>query len=104
MTFGEIFICRFPFTSGLASKARPVLVLFDLGSDVVICRITSAVHSGKLDIPVMGWAAAGLAKPSVIRLNRLVTAEKALLLRRLGALSAADQETVRTLWNANMTL
>jgi hypothetical protein len=30
MKFGEIFICRFPFTSGTASKARPALVLFDL--------------------------------------------------------------------------
>ncbi|HEV2972712.1 MAG TPA: type II toxin-antitoxin system PemK/MazF family toxin [Pirellulales bacterium] len=104
MTFGKIFICRFPFASGLASKARPVLVLFDVGLDVVICRITSAVHSDMLDIPVTGWAAAGLAKPSVIRLSRLVTAEKTLLFRRLGALSVTDQETVRTLWNANMML
>jgi hypothetical protein len=104
MRFGEIFICRFPFTSGLTSKPRPALVLFDLGADVVICRITSAVHAGKLDIAVNEWAAAGLAKPSVIRLNRLVTAEKGLLLRQLGALSKIDDEAVRTLWNANMTL
>ena|SRR5260221_6251339 len=104
MKFGEIFICRFPFTSGLMSKPRPALILFDLGADVVICRITSAVHVGKLDIAVTDWVAAGLAKPSVIRLNRLVTAEKALLLRRLGALSKPDEEAVRNLWNANMTL
>ena len=41
MKFGDIFICRFPFTSGAISKPRPALVLFDLGLDVVICRITN---------------------------------------------------------------
>ncbi len=104
MKFGEIFICRFPFTSGVLSKPRPALVLFDLGPDVVICRITSVLHSGRLDVAVGDWAAAGLAKPSVIRLNRLVTAEKPLLKTGLGELTTADKEAVRTVWNANMTL
>ncbi len=104
MKFGEIHICRFPFTSGATSKPRPSLVLFDLGADVIICRITSTSHNGPLDLPVSDWSAAGLAKPSVIRLNRIVTAEKALLHVRLGELSKADQETVRNLWNAKMIL
>ncbi|MFO0792081.1 MAG: type II toxin-antitoxin system PemK/MazF family toxin [Pirellulales bacterium] len=76
MNFGEIFICRFPFTSGQMSKARPALVLFDVGSDVVICRITSAQHTDPLDVAIADWSAAGLAKPSIARLARLVTAEK----------------------------
>lgn len=104
MKFGEVFICRFPFTSGDVSKPRPSLVLFDLGSDVVVCRITSAQYSGPLDIQLMNWAVAGLAKPSVVRLNRLVTAEKTLLRTRLGALSSADAQLVRAAWNADMTL
>jgi mRNA interferase MazF len=104
MKFGDIFICRFPFTSGAISKPRPALVLFDLGLDVVICRITSVQHSGSFDVPAGDWAAAGLAKPSVIRLNRLVTAEKTLLLTRLGELSTTDKDAVRRAWNANMTL
>ena len=104
MKFGEIHICRFPFTSGAASKPRPALVLFDLGTDVIICRITSTAHSGLLDVPVRDWAAAGLAKASIIRLNRIVTAEKSLLHVRLGELSKSDQEAVRQVWNANMVL
>jgi hypothetical protein len=39
--FGEILICQFPFTSGVVSKVRPALVLFDLQQDVLICRVTS---------------------------------------------------------------
>jgi len=104
MKFGDIFICRFPFTSGAQSKPRPALVLFDMGQDIVICRITSVLHSSEYDVPVADWSTAGLAKPSVIRLNRLVTAERNLLQARLGELAAADREAVRTAWNASMKL
>ena len=102
--FGELFICRFPFTSGEVSKPRPVLVLFDVGSDAIICRITSVAHQGPLEIPVAGWRQAGLEKPSTIRLSRLVTAEKSLVTRRIGKLTEADAAAVRTAWNQHMTL
>jgi len=102
--FGEVFICQFPFTSGAVSKPRPVLVLFDLQQDVLICRITSVLRTGLLDVALTAWAQAGLAKPSVVRLDRLVTAEKTILGRRLGVLSAADQEVIRTAWNQHMRL
>jgi mRNA-degrading endonuclease toxin of MazEF toxin-antitoxin module len=102
--FGEVFICRFPFTSGAFSKPRPVLVLFDLQQDVLICRVTSATRAGPLDVTVGDWEQAGLAKPSVARLDRLVTAEKTVLGRRLGILSAADQAAVRRAWNQHMRL
>lgn len=104
MTFGAIYICRFPFTSGQVSKARPALVLFDVSADVVICRITSAQRSDPLDVTIVNWSASGLAKPSIARLGRLVTAEKALLHVRIGELTTADKDEVRKVWNAHMTL
>ena len=102
--FGDVFICRFPFTSGAFSKPRPVLVLFDLRQDAVICRITSASRHGPLDVTLADWAHAGLAKPSTARLDRLVTAEKTVFGRLLGRLSAADQAAVRAAWNQHMRL
>jgi mRNA interferase MazF len=102
--FGEIFICRFPFTSGAFSKPRPVLVLLDLQQDVLICRITSATPSGPLDAIISDWKEAGLAKPSVARFNRLVTAEKTILGRKLGKLSSRDEEAIRRTWNEHMRL
>lgn len=104
MRFGEIYICRFPFTSGTASKARPALVLFDLGPDVLICRITSAATSTPVDIAIADWRSAGLAKPSIARLDRLVTAEKSILHVRLGELSALDKDAIRSAWNTRMML
>src|SRR5438132_84166 len=102
--FGEIFICRFPFSSGAVSKVRPALVLFDLLHDAIICRVTSVAHGGALDVCLSDWQGAGLLKPSVARLDRLVTAEKSVLLRRLGGLSAVDLEAVRRTWNQHMRL
>ena len=96
---GEVFLCEFPFTSGSTSKIRPSLVLFDLHPDAVICRVTSVVRSGPLDVVLQDWRAAGLLKPSVARLDRLVTAEKTVFLRRFGVLSAADLDAVRIAWN-----
>ena len=102
--FGEVYLCRFAFTSGALSKPRPVLVLFDIGADVLICRITSVMHAGTLDMAIQHWQQAGLSKPSVARLNRLVTAEKTTLLHRLGSLSEPDARTVKAVWNQHMML
>src|SRR5262249_49785375 len=101
---GDVFICQFPFTSGATSKPRPVLVLFDRQQDVIICRITSAARSGTLDITLANWQQAGLAKPSIARLDKLVTAEKSILTRRLGKLNSTDQQAVRSAWNQHMLL
>ena len=102
--FGEIFICQFAFTSGAFSKPRPALVLFDSQQDALVCRVTSVPRSGPLDVILLDWKQAGLAKPSVARLDRLVTAEKTILGRRLGVLSAADQLVIRSAWNQHMRL
>lgn len=102
--FGDVYICQFPFTSGVGSKVRPALVLFDLHQDAVICRVTSVLRAGPLDVTLNDWQSAGLLKPSVARLDRIMTAEKTIFLRKLGQLSAADLQTVRTTCNQHMTL
>jgi mRNA interferase MazF len=102
--FGDVFICSFPFTSGQYSKPRPVLVLLDLGEDCLIARITSVPHIDKLDVSLEQWKQAGLEKPSVVRLTRLVTAEKTLLRTKIGSLTDGDLATVRNAWNQYMRL
>ena len=102
--FGDVYVCAFPFTSGRDAKARPVLVLVDLGLDCLVCRITSVPHQGFLDISLTKWQDAGLEKPSTIRLSRLVTIEKSLLKIRIGKLASDDLKRVRTLWNEKFRL
>ena len=101
---GEIQLCQFPFTSGIGSKVRPALVLFDLNQDAVICRVTSVIRSGPLDVRLMDWKAAGLLTHSIARLDRLITAEKSIFIRRLGVLSSADMAAVSQAWNRHMVL
>ena len=101
---GEVYVCVFPFTSGQGAKARPVLVLMDLGPDCLVCRITSVPHRGFLDLPVTRWQEAGLEKPSTIRLSRLVTVEKSILKVRIGSLALEDLDQVRTMWNEKFRL
>ena len=102
--FGEVYLCQFPFTSGSGSKIRPALVLFDLRQDAIICRVTSILHTDPLDVTLNDWRAAGLLKLSVARLDRLVTAEKSVFLRRLGMISPNDLNAIRIVWNQNMRL
>jgi mRNA interferase MazF len=101
---GDVYVCLFPFTSGETAKARPVLVLVDLGLDCLVCRITSVPHQGFLDLPVASWREAGLEKPSTVRLTRLVTIEKSLLRTRIGRLAPDDFDRVRTMWNEKFRL
>ena len=99
-----MYVCVCPFTSGQGAKARPVLVLLDLGPDCLVCRITSVPHRGFLDLAVTNWQKAGLEKPSTIRLSRLVTVEKPLLRLRIGGLAREDLDRVRNLWNEKFRL
>jgi hypothetical protein len=56
------------------------------------------------DLSIADWQTSGLAKPTVARLDRLVTVEKSLLHVRLGELSVADKSTIRAKWNAELQL
>jgi mRNA interferase MazF len=103
--FGDVLIARFPFNNGTNSKIRPVLVLFELNTHSLICRITSANYSGDNDVSIADWAAAGLLKPSVAHLDRLVTVDSVLLRRKLGRLTDSVQQSKRAVWkNRQMKL
>ncbi len=93
-----------PATDGAVGKMRPVLVLFDLEEDAVVCRITSVLRTGTLDVLLSDWMDEGLIKASVARLDRIVTVEKALLVKKLGQLTSVDLDAIRSRWNTLMML
>jgi mRNA interferase MazF len=45
---GEFWVADIPFTSGIASKKRPIVVLWIDGDDVVAAVVTSAPPRTKL--------------------------------------------------------
>lgn len=95
---GEIWLADIPFTSGAASKLRPVLVLWVDISDVVVAAVTSAAARSVADVALQDWSAAGLRVPSTVRLSRLDCLEGILLRRRLGVVSQADAQRLKQRW------
>jgi len=93
---GEIVLLLFPFAGTRKAKRRPALVLRDTeDADIVVARVTSQARQSQYDIKITDWQKAGLRLPSIVRLHKLATLEKALVDRRLGTLTAADWAKIR---------
>ncbi len=93
---GDVVLLVYPFTSGEGAKKRPALVLLDTGDDdVVVARITSQAPRDEFDVELAQWQQAGLPVRSVARVHKLLTVEKTLIQRRLGALTSSDWAQVR---------
>ncbi|MGA2542910.1 MAG: type II toxin-antitoxin system PemK/MazF family toxin [Verrucomicrobiota bacterium] len=95
---GEVWLADIPFTSGAASKLRPVLVLWTDAADVVVAAVTSSPPRSTTDVALQEWAAAGLRVASTVRLSRLDCLEQLLLRRRLGVVPPADAGDLKRVW------
>jgi mRNA interferase MazF len=95
---GEIWLAEIPFTSGAASKIRPVLILWVDAGDAVVAAITSATPRSPTDISLADWKAAGLRVASTVRLSRLDCLEQILLRKKLGVLSLNDAQAIKRIW------
>jgi mRNA interferase MazF len=98
----DIWLADIPFTSGVASKLRPVLLLWLDAADVVVAAVTSIGPRSPTDVPLRDWSAEGLRVPSTVRLSRLDCLESVLLRRRLGTLSAADARQLKQVWTTRV--
>ncbi|MFM7363013.1 MAG: type II toxin-antitoxin system PemK/MazF family toxin [Cuspidothrix sp.] len=96
---GEFWVAQIPFTSGVSSKKRPVLVLWLDGDDVIVAVVTSTPPRTDTDVLLADWFASGLRVPSTIRLSRLDCLEKFLLLTKIGHISELDAEQLKQTWD-----
>jgi mRNA interferase MazF len=100
-SFGDVVLVPFPFTDQSGAKKRPAVIVSSSGynagrRDLIIMAITSQVRTplGFGEALVADWQAAGLIKPSVLK-PVVTTIEQGLVVRTLGALSAADLRSLR---------
>ncbi len=95
----DIVVLPFPFTDRPAVKRRPALIVSgvsfnDHHDQCVFAMITTGRHSDwPSDVRVQDWRAAGLSVACRVRF-KLFTLEKAMILRRVGALTAHDRAAV----------
>jgi mRNA interferase MazF len=95
---GEFWIADIPFTNGLSSKKRPVLILWTDGNDAIVALVTSALPRTDTDSMLDDWQSSGLRVTSTVRLSRLDCLEQSLLLGKLGTISQPDAEKVKEIW------
>lgn len=100
-SFGDIVLVSFPFTNQVGQKKRPAVVVSSEAynrrrPDVILMAVTSKVRqpTGFGDVVIDDWQAAGLIKPSAAK-PVVFTAEKRIILKRLGQLKEKDQQAVR---------
>lgn len=97
---GDVVLLPFPFTNLKAAKKRPGLIFspraYNLSGDSTILFMTSNVQAlpREGDVLLDDFAAAGLPKPTLVRM-KFITIANALVLKRLGTLQEADLKRVK---------
>jgi len=100
---GHIILTPFPFTDLSGNKVRPALVLGEQegGDDITVCFISSIspkkVH--KFDILIdskeKNFKNTGLKLKSVIKVVKIATLDKAVVLGKIGELDQKNMQKVK---------
>ncbi len=99
MNKGDLVLIPFPFTDLTGSKNRPPLVLASGKLDVTVSFISTQLKwKEKTDLSIAPNNKNGLKKESLIRLSKLATIDKDLVLGRLGRID----ESIRISVNVNL--
>jgi len=86
---GDVVVLPFPFSDLSASKKRPALAVATLeGDDVILCQITSEARFDRYSIALNNsdFKQGGLRLTSMIRPNRLFTADMSIIRYKAGSL------------------
>ncbi len=93
---GEVLLVPVVFSDGSGHKKRPVVIVCDSGdADLLVAPVTSQAARSPRDLTVVDWRQAGLRLPSIVRLEKLATVEKSMVVRKMGRLAPDDWEKVK---------
>ncbi len=93
---GDVVLLPFPFTDLTTSKQRPAVIIssswFNSNrKDIIVAAITSQVPPNlakdEVIFPAQEQSQAGLPKPSLVKVTKIVTIDQALVKKRLGSIS-----------------
>ena len=90
---GNIVVLPFPFSDLSSVKKRPALIIANLlGDDLILAQITSQKKKNEYYIELNNI----LKVKSYIRINKIFTADKSIILYRIGKLSKNKLKEVET--------
>jgi mRNA interferase MazF len=95
MKKGDIVLIPFPFTDLSGNKNRPALILAHGSLDITLAFISTQLQwKEETDILLTPTEENGLKKDSLIRLSKLATVDKNLVLGRLGRITTFEVNLV----------
>jgi len=95
MNKGDIVLIPFPFSDLSGNKSRPAIILIESENDVTVCFMTTQLKwQSDFDIIIQPTELNGLKKTSLLRLNKIATIDKDLVIGRLGSL---DDQSIDSL-------
>lgn len=95
MPKGDIVLITFPFTDLSGTKLRPAVILIDSPDDITVCFITTQIQWKETnDLVVSPSDSNGLRSPSLIRINKIATLNRALAKGLLGNLDQTEIEAL----------
>ena len=86
---GDVVVLPFPYSDLSSSKKRPALIIAILdGDDVILCQITSRQRHNKhaINLADSDFKHGKLNVDSYIKSNRIFTADKSIILYKIGSL------------------
>ena len=91
MPKGNIVLIPFPFTDLSDNKLRPALVLAENSLDVTVSFITTQLQwQEPTDILLQSGSKNGIKKTSLVRLSKIATIDRALIIGTIGYISSAQ--------------
>ena len=95
MKKGDVVLLSFPFTDLKGKKIRPALILMVSDLDVIVAFITTQFKwQNQYDIQLESDNLNGLKKTSLLRLSKITTLDKDLILGKLGELNENDIQLI----------
>jgi len=98
MIAGDVVLLRFPFSDLSGAKIRPAVVIAELDvDDLIACQITSQRKSDRHAVELKNgdFSNGGLRTASFARPGKLFTAERNIVLRRVGRLKNDVRDRIR---------
>ena len=91
MPKGNIVLIPFPFTDLSGNKLRPALVLAETSLDVTVSFITTQLQwQEPTDILIQPQIGNGIKKTSLVRLSKLATIDRRLIIGKIGSVNKAE--------------
>lgn len=94
---GDVVVLPFPFSDLSASKKRPAVIVATLsGDDIICCQITSEARFDNYSINLDNndFKEGGLQVASMIRPNRIFTADRSIISYKAGTLKGKKTKEI----------